>query len=225
LAHCKQRIKSILLCHGLTLKVGLSKAWSKAGIEELKQMALNEELRWSMDEMLAELQEVRLAVVRCNRKLREMAKLPRYREMVARLMTVPGVGNIVAMGMVLEVLDMERFASGRCLAKYLGLAPLTRESGKKKIEEGRCSAGMQKVRTLLIESAWRWRQQDAYAREQYNKYYKNCGGIAQKAITALARKLALILWRLALGNRELGKLPYLPGLKRVPPSAIARNPQ
>ncbi|MGA2333244.1 MAG: hypothetical protein ABSG75_15950 [Syntrophales bacterium] len=47
----------------------------------------------------------------------------------------------------------------------------------------------------MIEAAWMWRQYDPYARDLYNRFLGRMG-IAQKAIAAVARKLAVILWRL-----------------------------
>jgi hypothetical protein len=60
------------------------------------------------------------------------------------------------------------------------------------------------LRSLLIEAAWMWRTKDAKAGEVYNKLLSKTG-IAQKAITALARRLAIILWRLSIEQR-----PYRP---------------
>jgi len=45
---------------------------------------------------------------------------------------------------------------------------------------------------------------------KYNRLVANTGS-AQKAITALARKLAITLWRM-----ETSKTPYCPGLVNVP---------
>ena len=55
-------------------------------------------------------------------------------------------------------------------------------------------------RQLLIEAAWMWRAKDPYALELYNKLLSKTG-IPQKAIAALARKLAIILWRLNIKQR------------------------
>jgi predicted transcriptional regulator len=49
-----------------------------------------------------------------------------------------------------------------------------------------------------------WRTKDAKAGELYNKLLSKTG-IPQKAITALARRLAIILWRLSIEQR-----PYRP---------------
>ena len=45
-----------------------------------------------------------------------------------------------------------------------------------------------------------WRGKDAKAGELYNKLL-NKTGVPQKAIAALARRLAIILWRLSIEQR------------------------
>ncbi|NDV17800.1 transposase, partial [Pseudodesulfovibrio sp. JC047] len=57
--------------------------------------------------------------------------------------------------------------------------------------------GQRRLRSLLIEAAWIWKQKDEWARGFYNRIYSQ-SGVAQKAIAALARKLAALLWKLSL---------------------------
>jgi len=58
---------------------------------------------------------------------------------------------------------------------------------------------------LLIEATWMWRSRDKYAQKIYNRLLGK-SGIPQKAITALARKLAVILWRLSVEKRTYRKI-------------------
>jgi transposase len=209
LAQLKQRLKALLLCHGVAAPEGL-KHWSLAGIAALRTMALPESLRWSVDELLLDLEEARAAVMRGNRKLQLMAKSEPYKGRVERLRTVPGVGLIVAMGFVLELMNLERFVDRRDLARFLGLCPKVGRSNEQVWNLGRPELGQETLRSLLVEAAWRWRRGDAYAATLFSRYLGNTG-MKQKAIVALAHKLAVILWRIAGGE-----LPYVPGLLRVP---------
>lgn len=218
LAQLKQRIKALLLYHGLRSPAGL-KSWSLAGIAELRAMVLPEMLRWSLDELLSELETARQAMMRCNRQLQKMARSERYKTLVDRLRTVPGVGLIVALGFILELLDPARFPSGRHLAKLLALCPRVESSGSQSRACGRAPGGHDALRALLIEAAWRWVRGDAYARMMFNKYQAGTAS-RLKAIVAVARKLALILW-----NLLRGELPYVPGLVRVPPAAVGLKPK
>lgn len=218
LAQLKQRLKALLLYHGLKAPAGL-KHWSLAGIAELRALALPEPLRWSVDELLTELEEARTGMMRCNRRLQAMARSERFKPLVDRLRTVPGVGLIVAMGFILELPDPARLPSGRQLARLLALCPRVASSGSQSWECGRAPGGRDALRALLVEAAWRWVRGDAYARMMFNQYHAGTAS-KLKAIVAVARKLAIILWRLLLGP-----LPYVPGLVRVPPAAVGMKPQ
>jgi hypothetical protein len=137
---------------------------------------------------------------------------------VARLRTVPGVGLIVAMGFLLELMKLERFADRRDLSRFLGLCPKVGSTNEHSWNEGRPELGQATLRSLLVEAAWRWRRGDAYACMLFTRYFGK-SGIKQKAIVALAHKLGVILWRLVLGP-----LPYLPGLQNVPKAVAGLAP-
>jgi transposase len=47
---------------------------------------------------------------------------------VQRLMTIPGIGRFLAVLLVLELGDVQRFPSGKHLASYIGLTPRIRAS-------------------------------------------------------------------------------------------------
>ena len=62
------------------------------------------------------------------------------------------------------------------------------------------------MNTYLSKRELPFKRYDPGAREFYNRILARCG-VAQKAITAVARKLAIIMWRLCLEQR-----PYRPNL-------------
>jgi len=80
------------------------------------------------------------------------------------------------------------------------LAPAIRQSGEKRQGGWLMRSGQTRLKSLLIEAAWMWRAKDPWARKKYQTHLSRCG-IAQKAITALAKRLAVILWRLSVENR------------------------
>ncbi len=57
--------------------------------------------------------------------------------------------------------------------------------------------GRKRLRSILVEAAWQWTWRDPEAKELYNRHFA-MHGIGQKAIVAVARKLAIKLWRLAM---------------------------
>jgi transposase len=90
------------------------------------------------------------------------------------------------------------FSNRRCVASYLGLTPSPFQSGDMARTLGISKAGNPRARTAMIELAWLWlryQPQSALARwfEQRTNGLK--GRIRRIAIVAVARKLAIALWR------------------------------
>jgi transposase len=63
--------------------------------------------------------------------LKELSQLPRYRDRVKILRTIPGIGIINAMEILLELQDFSRFQRAEQLAAYVGLTPSQYSSGDK----------------------------------------------------------------------------------------------
>ncbi len=107
----------------------------------------------------------------------------------------------MATGFRLELFGPERFHRAEEVTRNLGPAPMVRHSGEKAPPGRLRPVGQTRLGSLLIEAAWIWRQYDPYARNLYNHFLSRMG-IAQKAIAAVARKLAVILWRLYVERRQ-----------------------
>lgn len=73
--------------------------------------------------------------------------------MAKLLMTIPGIGPIVAMFIVAEIEDSVRFPSYRNLASYAGLVPSLDASGGKQRRGRITKQGSPYLRTALIEAA------------------------------------------------------------------------
>ena len=133
---------------------------------------------------------------------RELAALARQIPAVALLMTVPGIGLIIATALVAFVGDMRRFPSGRHLASYLGLTPREYSSGLRQ-RLGRISKrGDAYLRMLLIHgaravlsrarTAAKPDRLRSWALELEERAHHN------KATVALANKLARIAWAVSV---------------------------
>lgn len=69
------------------------------------------------------------------------------------LMTIPGIGSLVAMVIVAEIEDISRFPSYRHLASYAGLVPSLDSSAEKERRGRITKQGSPHLRTALIEAA------------------------------------------------------------------------
>jgi transposase len=120
-------------------------------------------------------------------------------EVCRRLMTIPGVGAVVAMSFKSAIDQPERFRHSKAVGAHLGLTPRKYQSGEVD-RTGRISkVGDATVRTALFEAAniiltraARWSSLKAWALRVGNRQ-----GM-KKAKVALARKLAVVLHRMWL---------------------------
>lgn len=78
-----------------------------------------------------------------------------------------------------------------------GLAPQVRQSGQTRHEGGLLKSGNARLRTVLVEAAWRWVRYDGAAASRYRRLVANTGS-GKKAIVAMARRLGVLLWRLSV---------------------------
>jgi len=204
----KQRIKSLLLEFGLEEPKGL-KNWSKKSVSALKKIKSPGGVALAFGSHLRELEWHIGERNRVMEELKKVLKRAGLLDRVRKLRSAPGVGPLTAQTFCLEVFRPERFARGEELTSYLGLAPMIRHSGSGQKRAYIRPVGQKRLRSLLIEAAWVWVRKDEHAAAIYRRLVSK-SGVAQKEITALARRLAVILWRMCLENRE-----YRPGVSAV----------
>ena len=149
-----------------------------------------------------ERESARLALVRQQVKALEAARRQELADgkqpLVAQLMQLRAIGAKGAWVLVKELFGWRRFANRRELAGCLGLAPTPYASGDSQIEQGISKAGNRRARTLLVELSWGWlRLQPGSALSQW--FYRRFAGGGKRmrrvGIVALARRLAIALWR------------------------------
>ncbi|KXF77858.1 transposase [Paramesorhizobium deserti] len=181
------------LLRNFGLKVGVVGAVKfEARIRELVEGNL--ELAEVIEPLLDARRTLREHFAALHRKLLLIVKND---EVCRRLMTIPGVGPVVALAYTATIDIPQRFRNSKAVGPILGLTPVLNQSGESR-RVGRislCGDGM--MRTLLYEAAqvlltrvakWSWLK--AWAMN----VAKRRG--AQKAIVALARRLAVIMHRM-----------------------------
>ena len=160
-----------------------------------------------LDEQLPQLPiDEQLTVTGCLRQLEfiasELAQLDRLLagdalsdDDALRLMTLPGVGAVTAIGLLAAIGGMRRFPTPRRLVAYLGLDPSVRQSGNEPAKHGRISKqGPGEVRGLLVEAAWHAGRTAGPLRAFFERISARRGG--KIATVAVARKLVIIAWHL-----------------------------
>jgi transposase len=114
---------------------------------------------------------------------------------VKRLMTIPGVDMVVAVGLIAAIGPVERFAGPDRLVAYLGLNPGVHQSGEGRPRHGRITKqGRSHARTMLVEAAWQAVRGPGPLRAFFQRVSGRRG--PHVAAVAVARKLAVIIWHL-----------------------------
>jgi transposase len=113
------------------------------------------------------------------------------------LLRLKGLGPALSSTLTREVY-YRRFANRRQVASYIGITPSAYDSGGGHRSQGISKAGNRLARVAMVEAAWLWlRHQPDSALSQWfhDRTQGRKGRIRRVMIVALARKLAIALWR------------------------------
>ena len=120
------------------------------GLKYLRQVNLPNYHKAQLETYLALYERLREEIDPLTTMIQNMAK---ENAMAKLLMTIPGIGPIVAMFIVAEIEDITRFPTYRNLASYAGLVPSLDASGTKERRGRITKQGSPYLRTALIEAA------------------------------------------------------------------------
>jgi transposase len=128
---------------------------------------------------------------------RAMLSIARENEVCRRLMSVPGVGALIAVTFTAAVDQPNRFSRSRAVGAHFGLTPKKYQSGETDITGAVSRVGDPMVRTALYEGAHilLTRAVRFSALKRWALEVARWRGM-RRAKVALARKLAVILHRM-----------------------------
>jgi transposase len=133
---------------------------------------------------------------------REIAQRAKEDETARRLMTIPGVGPVIAVALAALAPPAETFRRGRDFAAWVGLTPLQRSTGGKQKLGATSKMGERTLRRLLIIGA-----NTILIRAARNGAPAGSwGGPPMLVRVALANKMARIVWAL-LARGEVYRAP------------------
>jgi transposase len=117
---------------------------------------------------------------------------------VQRLTTIPGIGPLIAILLLVELGDIHRFPSPKHLASYIGLTPRVRASADR-VRTGHISKeGNRLVRWVLVLAATQAARRPGPLRAWFHAVKRRKG--AKIARVALARRLAEIVFHVWKDN-------------------------
>lgn len=193
LKRVKQQIKSTLLQYGIAEPAGLCD-WSKKSVSALKQVQVDERLRYCLGGLLDEMEYLESKLAEVGNKIKDIFGRGEHEAIVRRLDDHKCIDILTASHLAAELYDPRRFSNGREVAKYLGLSPRVRQSGQTRREGPLSRTGRGALRANLVQISWMLIRYDTDAKRLFLRLL-NTTGHKNKAIAAVARRLGIKLWR------------------------------
>jgi len=193
LRRCKNRIKSVMALHAITVEI---KSWGKKEVSILKSTAKEHDDGYVILELIEDLKHLEKRIKKQSDKIKAQIKLLKRDREQDILQSVPGVGVTTSELLIAEVINPDRFKSNDQASSYAGLIPGTASSGEKETSRGITTRRKGNLRHVLIESSWIAVEKDP---ELALAYSKLCSRMKKtQAIVRIAKKLfirILKIWR------------------------------
>lgn len=211
----KNRVQALLARHHVP-PPAVSDLFGKRGRDYLSKL----ELEGAAQELLRqdlELLKTLTEEVRATEKWLQQATQGDHR--VELLRTVPGLGELLATVVALEIDRIERFESPAKLSAYAGLVPTTYSSGGHTFHGKLMPQSNKWLRWALVEAAWVAVRLDPYFRAHFAK--RRAHKPAQSAIIATARRLLEVVWHVLKENRPYQSRPVTGSNRALKTSSAA----
>lgn len=191
LTSSKLRIKSLLLFEGIAFPDPHEK-WTARALRELQTLPCSETVRFKLDDLLDTLHFHFQAAARATKQIRQYClQEPELQQSIEVLLSLPGIGWIVASHLVARLGNPQEIKNGRQIAGFLGIVSSEHSTGDKENRGEITRSGDSRLRNKLIQSAWTAIKKDPELRAFYRRIYQRHPKkvAARKAIVAVARKL------------------------------------
>jgi transposase len=194
---CQNRIRGLFAGAGLPAPRG-HRAWAATGLAGIEQQAKPlaecgpaELWRGMLHLPAAEYRAAADRIAEVERSLDALAAADPATRLVG---TIPGAGTRTAEAIAAHLGGARRFASGKQVGAYAGLAPKQYQSGETDRAGKVTRRGPALLRKLLVECAWCMLRYNPGARAEYARLTGGGTGRKKPAIVALARRLLVRCW-------------------------------
>jgi transposase len=188
----KHRVHSTLINFGRPCPV--TDLFGVEGRRLLERLEIPEPWRSNVTASVALIDDLERQVDQINRRLREAHADHPY---VPLLLSVPGIGWVLAFTIAAEIGEIERFSSPEKLTGYTGLCPRVVQSGDSDRRGPLSKHGPRYLRWALLEATMHALKHPAYAaRYQRNKRRLGKQRGAKVAQIDIARRLCHAIWHM-----------------------------
>jgi transposase len=194
----KNRVHSTLINFGRPCPV--TDLFGAEGRRLLATLDVPEPWRGNVTASVALIDDLERQIAAMNRRLRESHADHPY---IPLLLSVPGIGWLLAFTIAAEIGVIERFSSPEKLTAYTGLCPRVNQSGDKNRRGPLSKHGPTYLRWALLEATMHALRHPAYA-ARYQRTKKRLGKQrgAKVAQVDIARRLAHAIWHMLTRNQE-----------------------
>jgi len=187
----KNRIKSFLRFLGFEIPeqfLGYA-CWSHRFIIWLESISTTTEFgKQALDLLIDDYQYIRKQRLALLRNVRKIVKDEKYYSQMVLLRSVPGLGELTALALLSEIIDINRFKNANSLADYVGFVPMCHRSSIDDTSSGDITIRKHNhLRWQLTQVSWKAIKDDP----ALTIYFENCCQRMPKnrAIIKVARKL------------------------------------
>ena len=199
LVHLRSGVKNRI--HALLTRLGIYHSYTDLfgiqGRRFLSSLELTFVHRRTLDGYLCLIDTISDLIKEAEIKIHKVVK---ESEEGKRLLSMPGIGPILAYLILVEIGDINRFSSSKRLCSYAGLVPTVHQSGSKSYHGHLSNRGNRYLRWGMIEAAQKAKVIDPYLREKAGRIERKKGkGVATAAI---AHHLLVIVYHILKERRE-----------------------
>jgi len=185
---CKNRIKSFLMYYSLEIPQEFdNNNWSHAFLDWMKEINMNSEAgKIGLNTLLDDYLTKHIQLLDVTKKIKRLIKQG-DNTLYMLLRSIPGIGPLTAIALLVEIGDINRFKHLRHLSSFVGLVPYTKQSDENEYTSGihfRCNPYL---RPLLVEAAWMAVRADPVLLKYYQQHIINSK--PSKVIIKVAHKL------------------------------------
>ena len=184
----KSQIKMQLLYLGIDIpdKFDKQAKWPKAFVSWIAaQSCQYDTATATLQSELAQYQFIDQQIKEVGKQLRAYCR-KHYKEDYFLLRSVPGIGKLVACGILSEIGDLRRFKNFKQLASYVGLCPGVHQSGDNYRSTGLSIRGNRIMRSYFVEASWIAIRHDPVMQAYWRTH---TGKDPKKILIKVARKL------------------------------------
>ena len=192
ISRIKNRIKSLLFQFSISIPerftIAQTRHWSAQYLQWLKGLKVEHaSLKQVIDNYIRTGEILRKDLLMINGQIKSLSESEPYIQNFNLLRTIPGIGQVAAMTILVQFGNIGRFKSLDELCNYIGLVPKMSSSGDR-IHVGKMiKRGKKEIKIILIEASWIAIRHDPALMAKFNELIKKMP--KNKAIIRIARKL------------------------------------